>query len=76
MKFGQLIKYNKKNIFFKNHTQNMVEKLLPDTFLEIQNSAFLWINGQKFYTVFLLHGKLKLSKYTESKLQINCFYLI
>ena len=28
MKFGQLIEYNMKNIFFlKNHTQNVVEKL-------------------------------------------------
>ena len=23
MKFGQLIEYNMRNIFFKNHTQNM-----------------------------------------------------
>ena len=32
MKFGQLIEYN---IFFlKNHAQNLVEKLVPDPFLE------------------------------------------
>ena len=38
MKFGQLIEYNMKNIFFlKSHTKNVVEKLLPDPFLKNQN---------------------------------------
>ena len=36
MKFGQLIKYAKKNIFLENHTQNLVEKLFPDPFLKNQ----------------------------------------
>ena len=27
MKFGHLIEFNMRNIFWKNHTQNMVEKL-------------------------------------------------
>ena len=35
----------------KNHTQNMVEKLVPDSFLKNQNWAHLWINNNKFYTV-------------------------
>ena len=34
MKFGHLIQYNMKNIFLKNHTQNVVEKLVPDFFLQ------------------------------------------
>ena len=34
MKFGQLTESNMKNIFFKNHAQNMVEKLVPDPFLK------------------------------------------
>ena len=34
MKFGQLIEYNTRNIFLKNHLQNVVEKLVPDLFLE------------------------------------------
>ena len=38
-----------RNIFFKNHTQNVVEKLFPDTFLKNQNLADLWINILKFY---------------------------
>ena len=36
-KFGQLTEYNMRNIFFKNHTQNMVEKLFPDHFPKDQN---------------------------------------
>ena len=34
MKFGQLIECKMRNIFCKNHTQNMVEKLVPDPFLK------------------------------------------
>ena len=34
MKFGQLIDYN--------HTQKVVEKLVPDLFLKNQNSLFLF----------------------------------
>ena len=33
-KFGPLREYNMKNIFLKNHTQNVVEKLVPDLFLK------------------------------------------
>ena len=35
----------------KNHLQNVVEKLSPDTFLKTQNWAYLWINSLKLYTV-------------------------
>ena len=34
MKFGQLIECNIRNIFPKNHTQNVVEKLASDPFLK------------------------------------------
>ena len=33
MEFGQLMEYNRKS-FLEKSTQNMVEKLVPDTFLE------------------------------------------
>ena len=33
MKFGQLIEYNMRNFFLKNHSQNVVEKLFQDAFL-------------------------------------------
>ena len=37
MKFGQLIEYNMKNIFLKNHTQSVGRKLFPDPFPKNQN---------------------------------------
>ena len=33
-KYGHLIEYNMRKIFLKNHSQNVVEKLVPDPFLE------------------------------------------
>ena len=36
MKFGQLIEYNR-NIYRKNHTQNVAEKLFSDPSLKNQN---------------------------------------
>ena len=37
MKFGQLIEYNVRNIYHKNHTQNVAEKLFSDPSLKNQN---------------------------------------
>ena len=37
MIFGQLIEYNIRTFWLKNHAQNVVEKLLPDPFLKNQN---------------------------------------
>ena len=37
MKFGQLIEYNMKTFSLKNHTQNMMEKAFPDSFVKFQN---------------------------------------
>ena len=34
MKFGQLMEYIMRNIILEKHTQNVVEKLVPDPFLE------------------------------------------
>ena len=42
----KLIVYNMKNIFLKNNTQNVAEKLFPDLFLKNKNWAYL-----KYYTV-------------------------
>ena len=30
MKFGQLIEYNKRDIFFKNYAKNEASRLVPD----------------------------------------------
>ena len=77
MKFGQLIERNKRNIFLEKYTQNVLEKLVPDPFLEKWNWAYLWINGLKFYTVcFYCIPRWGLSKYIETKLQTTWFYLI
>ena len=60
-----------------DHTQNVTEKLLPDLFLKIQNWAYDWINNLKFYIVcFYFMRSLGLSKYIETNLQNNSFYLI
>ena len=52
MKFGQLIEYNMRNIFLKNHTQYVVEKLFPDPFLKNKNGVYHWINSLKLYAVY------------------------
>ena len=33
IKFGQLIKYNKRKIFLQNYVENEAERLVPDLFL-------------------------------------------
>ena len=37
MEFGQLIEHIMRNIFLKNHTQSVLEKLFPDPFIKNQN---------------------------------------
>ena len=38
MKFGQLIEYNKRNIFFNNHAENEAGRLVPDLFLFLKKA--------------------------------------
>ena len=53
MKFGQLIQYNMGNFFEKRiHTQNEVEKVVPDPFIKIQKQTDLWIYNLKCYKVY------------------------
>ena len=40
MKFGQLMEYNKRNIFFKNHEENETEKLDPDILLFLKKALY------------------------------------
>ena len=66
-----------RKIFSKNHTQKVVEKLVPDPFLENKNSAYLRINSLDIYTVcFYCIPSSVLSKHIEIKVQTTCFYLI
>ena len=37
MKFGQLIEYKMRKLFLKNHTQNVVKKLVADPFMQNLN---------------------------------------
>ena len=53
----------------KNHTQNVVKKLFPDSYLKSQNWAYLWINIVKFKTVCFYFTLIwGLSKYSEIEL--------
>ena len=78
MKFGQLKEYNMKNIFFlKNHTHNVVEKLVPDLFLKSLNWVYLWINSLNFYSVcFIASPSGWLPKCIRTKLLNTCFYFL
>ena len=38
MKFGQLIEYNKRNIFLKNYVENEAGRQVPDLFLFFQKA--------------------------------------
>ena len=61
----------------KNHTQNAMEKLFPDSFLQNQHWGYLRINSLKFYKACLhCMPRWRPSKSTETKMQTNCFYLI
>ena len=39
MKFGQLIQYNKM-LLFKNHVENVTERLVPDIFLFFKKALY------------------------------------
>ena len=58
MKFGQLIEYNMRNLFYEKSYKKWGGE--PDCFLKNQNWAYFWINSLKFYaSLFLLYAKLK-----------------
>ena len=40
MKFGQLIEFNVRNIYFKNHAKNKVGRLVPDLFLLFKKALY------------------------------------
>ena len=55
MKFGQLIEYNKRNIFFlKNHAENKAGKLVPGDFLFFLKALYYVIASdlQFDFTIF------------------------
>ena len=40
MKFGQLVEYNRRNFFLKNHAENEAGRLVPDRFLFFQKALY------------------------------------
>ena len=40
-----------KTFFLENHAQNVLEKLVQDTFIQNENWAYLWISSLKCYTI-------------------------
>ena len=48
MKFSQLIELMK-SIFSKNYTQNVMDKLVADSLIKNQNSAYIRIYSLFFY---------------------------
>ena len=40
MKLGQLIEYNKKNVFVKNHAENEAGRLTPSFFLFLNKALY------------------------------------
>ena len=54
MKFGQLIEYNKRKIFFKNYAENEAGRLVPDLFLLFKNAQYeVKASGMKVsFTIF------------------------
>ena len=60
MKIGHLIKNNMGNIFLKKHTQNVLEKLVPNFSLKNQNWAYLWTNSfSVLYSLLLLYVQVE-----------------
>ena len=59
MKFGKLIEYNMRNIFFeKYHKQKVLVKLFSDPYLKYQNWAYLWWY-KVLNSLFLLYANLR-----------------
>ena len=68
IKFSQLIEYNMRNIFSRNHSQNVVDKLVPDFFLK--NVLTMDQQSEILYNLFLFYVQV------ETKVLTSCFCLI
>ena len=65
-----------KNIFLENHTENVVEKLLPDPFLKSKLNIFLDQQSEVSYSLFfIVPVSLGMPKHIETKVLISsiCF---
>ena len=65
MKFGQLIEYKMKNIFLKNHVENVVEKLVPYPFIKkIKTGSTIW-NVIQFVLIVYVQVKVYQNMITQ-----------
>ena len=65
-----------KNIFLENHTENVVEKLLPDPFLESKLNISLDQQSEVSYSLFFIVSvSLGMPKHIETKVLTSsvCF---
>ena len=60
MKFGKIIKYNKKMIFFRNHAENVAGRLVSDLLLFFKKD--LWLKCKWPTALNLVYNKNKLCK--------------
>ena len=80
IEYGQSIESNIRNIFLKNYTQDMLEKLVPEFFSKTQYCVYIWTNNffiyviyrsgvvlQKFYAVYFY----RMSKLRSTKIYRN-----
>ena len=73
MKFGQLLEYNMRNVFFLNLTRNAVEKLFPEPFEKPKLIVSLDQWSKVLYSLFLLYARLRTIQIIETKLQTTLF---
>ena len=57
MKSGQILEYNTRNIFLKNHTRNVVEKLAPDKKSKLR--VFLDQQSEMLYSLFVFYTQVE-----------------
>ena len=74
----QTMKLGIRSIFLKNHTQNVVEKLVPDPFLKIKiDDISGWSTVRNFLQLaFIVRPSPWLPKYMEVKVLNTCFYIV
>ena len=77
MKFGQLIEYNIRNIFFeKSYTKCAGETINRPLSKNAKLSIFLDQYCKGLNSLFLLYGNLRAIEISENRLHTTCFYLI
>ena len=68
MNLGQLIGYNKRNIFFKNYPEDAAGRLVLDLFLFLKNTNMMWkqaVCSLSSIAVNLACNKIKLYKTSD-----------